>query len=281
MSEDRRARRRPLLRRIRIGEGEPKRERREEALPERPRRGSRTRFDRSGQVVLYALIGVAALAVVGAVVAIVLTRPAPDQRNANARPRSLDVWSVYPDGRVRFASLYYPDDSTAAPGTPQEVSVAGPLVFSEDDVLDGEVIGGTQEGVEIQPGPGQDADKLYQLFALTREAGGGPYGVDVMTTNSPYLTVVGDGTTTTLSLGAEVQSSFVQVIVAVALPHDAEITVQSEPSLQPYREDRLREWRVFFFDTTHVAEGDAIRIDYTAGSLSPDDLDPLAVDRRR
>ncbi len=247
---------------------------------ERPRRGSRTRFNRRDQTLLWGLIGLAAAAILGAVVAILVTRPAPDQRNFNVVPRSLDLWSVYSDGRVRFVTLFYPDESTVAEGQPQQVTAAGPLVWAAGDVLSSRVIGGSQQHVELHPGPGQDADKLYQLFNLERQAGSGPYGVDVVTTRSPYLTDMGNGTSV-LSLGAEPQQVYAQVIVAVALPRDTDPVVQGEPSLQPYRQARIGDWLVYYFDTTQVAAGDAIRVEYTPGSLFPDSLDPGAVDRRR
>src|SRR6185503_3440850 len=132
------------------------------------RRGSRTRYDRSERTVIFVAFGILFAVALAFIVFLIVTRvmEANPSRAFNAPPRNLDVWSVYPDGRVRFATLTYPDDASLGEGGEEQVTAAGPLVHTEDDIRSRDVIGGTEDHVEIFPGPGTDTGLVYPLFSL-------------------------------------------------------------------------------------------------------------------
>ncbi len=219
-----------------------------------------------------------------AVVALVLSGVAglatqAGRRNTPTMPRYIDIWAVYPDASLRAVSIFYPPrDFSAA-----LVEVAGPLVASEEDILSSKVFGGEVATQEMLPGPGQDSHLLYPRFTLARapDADGAPYGVDVHTRRSPYLTsdpLLPEALM--LALGVKNgQGYFRQVIVAVALPTT---TTATSSGLQPYREVEVGGWRVYYFDTTEAQTTDAIRLSFRLpdGTMPPD-LDYWQIDRER
>lgn len=253
------------------------------------RRGSRTRYDRSERTVLFIAFGVLGAVALAFIAFLVVTRIMANNpsRAFNTPPRNLDVWSVYPDGRVRFATLTYADDAALGEGE-ETVNAAGPLVRTEGDIRSRDVIGGTEDGMEVLPGPGGDTALVYPLFSLTRQRNGDPYGVDVMTANSPYLT---DGSLAIegadpglqiLSLGIGTPGLEKQIIVAVGFPRGTEVEVQGgDGNLEAYRQVNIAGWVVYYFDTTASDASQAIRIHYVPNDSVPDDLDILTVDKRR
>lgn len=261
------------------------------------RRGSRTRYDRSERTFLFIAFGVLGAVALAFIAFLIVTRimESNPSRAFNTPPRNLDIWSVYPDGRVRFATLTYPDDASLGEGGDETVNAAGPLVRSEGDIRSRAVIGGTEDSMDVLPGPGGDTNLVYPLFSLTRERSGEPYGVDVMTANSPYIT---EGALALenaeeglqiLSLGIGTPGLEKQIIVAVAFPRGTEVTVQSDDPDVPgdegnvgnYRKVNIGGWTVYYFDTTTADASQAIRIHYIPKDTVPDDLDLFAVDKRR
>src|SRR5689334_19353691 len=98
------------------------------------RRGSRTRFDQSERRIIFIAIGIVVVVAIAFIALLVITNElaANPSRAVDVYPCNLDLWAVYPDGRVRFATLFYPDDkSLATPGAAvgeETDSAAGPLV---------------------------------------------------------------------------------------------------------------------------------------------------------
>src|SRR5689334_21197133 len=101
------------------------------------RRGSRTRFDRSERTIILMALGAVALVAAALIAFLLLTQQAATSRASNnAPPRNLDFWAIYPNGQVRFATLYFPDDSQIpADGNAETVTAAGPLAPSEAAIL--------------------------------------------------------------------------------------------------------------------------------------------------
>lgn len=248
-------------------------------------RGQRTRYDRRGRNLLLLGAVVFTIVLIIAIVLIALNAPAPGQRAFDVRPRSLDIWSVYPNGQVRFVTLFYPDPEGSTESSGSSVQMAGPLVTSADNILATSVMGGAESGMELQAGPSGDEAYFFPMFTIEREIGPEMYGIDVMTTESPYLSSTAGGPSM-ISLGIEIQNVYTQVIVAVAVPRDAEVIPIEDASLTyypSYRHTNVGEWQVYYFDTTQATSADpnAIRLQFTPGVFMPDDLDPAQVDRRR
>src|SRR5688572_19643188 len=109
-------------------------------------------------------------------------------RAADLVPRNFDLWSIYPDGLVRFATLYYPDDTLDTDRRTEVVNVAGVLIRSSTDVVESSVIGGADPAIDIMPGISRDDYLVYPLASFVRNRNGLPYGFDVLSSRSPYLT---------------------------------------------------------------------------------------------
>jgi hypothetical protein len=261
------------------------------------RRGSRTRFDRSERTIILGALGAVALVAAALVAFFLFTKQAATSRAFDTPPRNLDFWAVYPNGQVRFATLYFPDDTQIPDdGVPETVTAAGPLAPSEAAILNIGVIGGTEESIEVLPGPGENSALVYPLATLKR-AEGQPYGIDVLTNSSPYLT---DGAAVAaldpeaeplpanakiLSLGiGEVGAGYRQVVVAIALPKGSRVisTGNTEDGeVIPYRDITIGGWTVYYFETTNAVITDAIRIRFILNNRTPDDIDVLEVNEKR
>jgi len=210
------------------------------------------------------------------------------------RPRNTDIWFVYPDGSVRFAALLYPAPEDFPPNsTEAEFTVAGPLVYSMGDMLDTEVIGGSITDSEVLPGPTGNQDLFYELFRIQYEGDGDqPYGINVETFNSAYVSLLADGTRLLL-LGTDNQSRFAQVVVAVALPEDTQVfeDVFEQPEdpdnpegpqrYGPYRQRTIDGWTVYYFDTTYSTGREAIQIEFLPGQTTPETPDLITIDEER
>jgi hypothetical protein len=263
------------------------------------RRGSRTRFDRSERTIIFTALGAVVLVAVVLIAVFLWTQQAATSRAMNnTPPRNFDFWAIYPNGQVRFATLYYVDDSilgTSESGT-ETATAAGPLAPSESAILESKVIGGTKTSIEIKPGPGENSNLVYPLATLERIIGQ-PYGIDVLTNSSPYLTSAAevmalDPQATPLPTGAKIMSlgigevgaDYRQVVVAIALPRGSRIiSTGSEENheIVPYRNVNIGGWTVYYFETTNGGFEDAIRIQFILNPRTPDELDVLEVDANR
>jgi hypothetical protein len=261
------------------------------------RRGSRTRFDRSERTIILGAVGAVVLVALVLIGVYFLTQQGASSRAFDTPPRNLDFWAIYPNGQVRFATLYYPDDSQLPTEEDDEsVTAAGPLVPSESAILSTTIIGGEEELIEVLPGPGENSILVYPLATLKRTIGE-PYGIDVLTNSSPYLTnasTIADVYQETplppdakiLSLGiGEVGAGYRQVVVAVALPRGSRVLSTGnveDGEVMDYRHINIGDWTVYYFETTNAVITDAIRIQFVLSKNSPDeDLDIMEVDRRR
>ncbi len=242
------------------------------------RRGSRTRIDRTNRNILIGGAAVIALAVVALIVVLLVSEQGATSHRVEVIPRNLDVWAVYPDGRVEFATLFYTGDPADPTQSIQTLTAAGPLIAGEDSVIRQAVIGGEETSVEVRQGPGQDANLQFQLFTITRPPSADPYGVDVMTSTSPYLSRTDSGGYE-IALGNGDAGAYSQVIVAVALPTGS--TVEEPPELAWYRDVRVGGWHVYYFDTTQEPASASIRMTFTPGSNTPKPPDVMVVDKRR
>ena len=247
----------------------------------------KTRSTSRSRGVIYAAIIIIILLVSGTAGLLINNSSGQGRRNLDERPRNLDLWSFNPDGTMRFTTLHYPDVASGVDA--QMVEAAGPLLFSEDDILSAQVIGGDELGASQFPSQdyidnaGRTITIYYDVYQIAYDPSSGPYGVDVMTENSPYLnpdTASGLDEAQVISLGADPQTHYKQIVVAVALPHDTRIL--SIDNLQPYRQVSIGRWDVYYFDATSTAEGDSILISYLPRAIeSPPPLDVMRVDRRR
>ena len=204
---------------------------------------------------------------------------ASERRNANDRPRNTDVWLIYPDNSIQFSTLFYPSEDEFN-GDANVFALAGPLINAQSDVIAEKVIGGPQINRELLDDPTPDSGRFYNLYTLTyRSPLNGPYGLEVRVQNAPYVSTLVDGLTRAAIFGAETQTFYSQVIVAVGVPVDSSgITF---PRLQPYRELQLGGWLVFYFDVTSPQAGDLIYLEFTPGTQEPRPLGSQRVDRNR
>ena len=233
---------------------------------------------RRERTLIYGLGGLLILLiVVGLVVAITISDS--DRRNAVVFPRNLDVWYVYPNRDVRFATLEYPVDydGLQAEGN---VQMAGPLIADANAINTEVALNATITGDQLSAGPGQDSTLLFPLYDILLEEGKVAYGVDVITSGSPYL--VDSDTSLLIQLGVGDVSGYAQVVVAVALPQDSAIIEIPTTDLQPYRQiPNMGGWQVHYFETTISQPNEAIRIEFAMGNTSPRDVSPFRIDRRR
>jgi hypothetical protein len=192
-------------------------------------------------------------------------------------PRYIDIWAVYPDDQMRFVTIFHPEGGVVLAEN-DVVTVAGPLIGSEEDMEQAEALGGEIVNSEFLAGPGDDSAYVYQLFKLEQSEESDIYGVDVLAANTPYIGAV-DETTHEVALGATSQTFYEQVIVAVAFPRGTRIL--DIVDMQPYRRVRVDGWVVYYFDTTSLPEQETIRLQYRQPQGSPQALDYEAIDARR
>lgn len=275
------------------------------------RRGSqqRTRFDDTGRrTIVGVIIGILALAVViGILVAVSMQNPdlgltlqlGGPSRAQDIQPRNFRVWAVQPDGRLRFATAFFPS-RTNAPAS-EVFTVAGPLVNKAEDIQQTHYFGALNINSQVQPGTGNDSSRFYKLFWVEHDPQVAAYGVDMMTQKSPY--VVADsadknGKMSYIAMGAPQQTYYAQVIVAVAFPPGAMIDnvayplpeasggTTTETMMRPYRRVTIGGWTVYYFDQTTLAQPQTVRIRYTppkspANMPAAFDLNLWEVDRMR
>lgn len=249
----------------------------------------RTRFDRSRPNLFMGMSIALVVVIVLGVVVLILSNTNPrlmmrlagggPHHNEDVIPRNIDVWMVYPDDVLRFVTIFRPDDNLATLPPDETVTVAGPLMYGEEYLIDAEPFGGEVQSVELMSGLGQDEDLRYQLYTLSRSLGDGPYGLDSRITGAPYIQLV-EGSYQ-IGFGIRPQSYYMQVIVAVAFPRG--VRVGEMDALQPYRIARIGDWEVYYFDVTVAALGSMIRIRYTMPEeiTPPADLDYWQVEAER
>lgn len=243
----------------------------------------RTRFDHTRRNTFIVLAVIAGVIVVSAVAAFGVDQAqiAP-RRNTAVTPRNTDIWAVYPDDTLRHVTLFYQVRSAedTAP-----LLVPGPLLAAEDDMLEEMPIGGEIASSELQSGPAQNAEQSFIMYTIDPAPGvlegQEAYGVNVRTQDAPYIVPAVDGEGQLIQLGTDPDSGYAQVIVAVALPSSAQVT--DVPDMQAYRQVRIGDWQVYYFDATAPEEGDVIRVQYTFPEDAPEPpvLDYAAIDRRR
>lgn len=249
-------------------------------------RETTTRFDDTQIRILQAVIILMVVGALGLIAAVVISAEAPalwlimrgggPSHSQDTTPRYTDIWAVYPDDRLRFVTIFYPIGGVLLTQR-EQVTVAGPLLRSPDDVEYAETFGGDLIDSEFLSGPGADSGLIYELFTLQRTLTDAPYGVDVMAISPPYI--IPDGEQRELALGTDPQGYYAQVIVAVAFPRGTRIT--DIPGMPPYRRVRVGGWVVYYFDTTAATGEEAIRFRYRPPQSAPDDLDAFEVDARR
>jgi hypothetical protein len=236
-------------------------------------------MDRTTRTVLIAVALVVIAVTLAGVAGVRWQEDAAARRNTDATPRYIDIWALYPDDEVRFVSRFH-----QALLANEEVQVVGPLVSSADVIQSAEALGGTIASTETLPGTEHDSNLVYNLYTLTRDAGEAPYGIDVRSTQSPYVTVSPDNPEERIfSIGTVPQDYYAQVVVAVALPADAEV-VNSTPAageMESYRFATVAGWRVYYFDVTDASGAEAIRLTYRLPDSEPAALNPARIDRQR
>ncbi len=247
-----------------------------------PRRGARTRFDHTRRNILIGIVLVVVALLSTGVAGLIVAQGNRSQRNTTDIPRYIDMWAVYPDDTIRFMTIFHPEDNAAD----TLVEVAGPLVPTATDIQSQQVFGGEMANNEVLPGPGQDSAYVYPRFTIQRSPGTDPYGADVLASNAPYIIPdTFDPNARGLALGANPQTYYKQVIVAVALPDDATVTIPPNATatgaaaLEPYRTTHIGGWQVYYFDTTSLPAASAIHLTYKMQSqTAPPDLDYWQVD---
>lgn len=210
------------------------------------------------------------------------------QASRDPRPRNVDIWMVYPDNTVRFVTMFYPEAGTAAGA----VTAAGPLLRAEADIMSETVFGGTLVQSDIYPsgaGSPDTADPLlYTLYTIQYGGGSDPYGVDVRSGNSPYISTLADGLTRAAIFGVQESDFYEKVIVAVALPPGTKgppglpAVTTAATSLPPYQTLRISGWTVLYFDTTLSPTARRIQVEFTPTSETRvPELDYRRVEARR
>lgn len=249
----------------------------------------RTRFDHSRSNLFTGMAIALVVVVVLGVVVLILSNTNPrlimrltgggPHHNEDVIPRNLDVWMVYPDDVLRFVTIFRPNDDIATLPPDESVTVAGPLMYGEENLISAEPFGGEVQSVELMSGLGQDEDLRYQLYTLSRSPGDGPYGLDSRITSAPYIQMAEDGYQ--IGFGIRPQSYYMQVIVAVAFPRGTHVGEME--ALQPYRIARIGDWEVYYFDVTVAELGSMIRIRYSLPEeiTPPADLDYWQVEAER
>jgi hypothetical protein len=275
-----------------------------ETLSRRRSRGTSTRFDNSRERLIFSILIALGVILVLSVLVVLVGLYLPDvalslqmggiSRNESVLPRTTDIWIADADDTLRFVTLRYPlssPDGTFGGVAP----VAGPYVKAAEDILESESIGAISADSEILPGTDNDSGHVYENFWLEQDPDSEVYGLDILTTNSPYITVdAQDSNIKTLSMGASIQDYYAQSIVAIAFAPGTQIdnivqTVQVTPGqatpmpevlLRPYRRINLNGWLVYYFDTTSLSSDQSIRIQYRLGRGSAK-LDYFEVDAKR
>ncbi|MCC6906125.1 MAG: hypothetical protein IT326_09805 [Anaerolineae bacterium] len=254
------------------------------AIRRERQRTSTTRFDRTRRNVTIAVILLLVVAGAGLAQALgafggLIPGIGSLLSRADPRPRYIDIWSIYPDGSVRYTALFTP-----MRGTPDGlVDVAGPILLRAEDEVGGVALGAELLGKGLIEAPTTgEQPQVYHQYSLRYSGKGQPYGIDVRAQNSPYVTALADGVTSAVVLGTQSGGGFYQqVIVAVAIPADATDVVVALEQMQAYQMVNLDQWTVFYFDTTSVPDGSLIRVQYVTGASTPLDLDYQQVARRR
>jgi hypothetical protein len=267
-------------------------------------RKTATRFDnRQERIVISALVALGILVVL-VVTGVLVYLFLPDAaltlqlggmaRNETVLPRNTDIWMVNSDGTVRFATVFFPVKD-ASVSSSETFTVTGPYVTQAQDILESKSFGATSISSEILPGVGNDSTHVYEQFTLQQDPSSEMYGLDMLTTNSPYITPdAQDANIKTLSMGAELDDYYAQSIVAIAFAPGTQIDNLTQPApstagqptpvpeilLRPYRRVNLNSWLVYYFDTTSLTFKQTIRIQYRLGSGSSN-LDIFEVDAKR
>lgn len=253
----------------------------------------RTRFDDTRRRMIIAIpIGVVVIATIAAVLMLMADRD-PNfalgmqlggfSRAQNVQPRNFRLWAVLPDGRLRYATLFFPA-SANAPAS-EVLTIAGPLVNSPDDIVETRYFGALNIRSEIQSGTGGDKSRFYRAFWVEHDPKSGSYGVDVVTQKSPYIskdTADKSGKMSYIAMGAPPQAYYTQVIVAVAFPPGTTIgnlmlpvaTTGNTPEalMRPYRRTEVDGWTVLYFDQTSLPTTETVRVQFmpTTSKTAPD-----------
>lgn len=275
-----------------------------ETLSRRRSRGTSTRFDNSRERLIFSILIALGVVLLLLVIAMVVNLYLPDaalslqlggmSRDKPDLPRNTDIWIADADGTLRFVTLVYPvkgPDGTASGVAP----IAGPYVKTAEDIIESKSIGALSASSEILPGTDSDSGNVYESFWIDQDPASEVYGLDVLTSDSPYITPDSqDPTLKSLSMGASKQDYYAQKIVAIAFAPGTQIvnivqSVQAAPDqptpmpeilLRPYRRINLSGWLVYYFDTTSLAGDQTIRIQYQLGKGSAR-LDYFEVDAKR
>lgn len=255
----------------------------------RRRSQQRTRFDDSGRrTVIYAVIGVLVLLLLvgGAIIygsqhadfALTL-QLGGISRAKDDLPRNFRLWAVQPDGRLRYATAFFPPRSNA-PASEVD-TVAGPLVDHAEDMEQVYYFGALNITSKVQNGANNDSSRFYKLFWVEHDPSVAAYGIDMTTKSPPYIAVDSAdkaGKKKFIAMGAPQQAYYSQVIVAVALPPGATVsdvayklalpgdTPNTEALLAPYRRAAINGWTVYYFDQTALTAPMTVRILYTPPS---------------
>lgn len=207
------------------------------------------------------------------------------KRGESIVPRNTDVWIVNADGTLRFATLFFPDSDPDIQVS-EAYTVTGPLVGSAQDILKSEPFGALTANSEILPATGDDSKYMYEQYWIDRDPQSEVYGLETVTTNSPYI-LSGDPKTGALLIAIKTprQDYFRQVIVAVAFAPGTQIDniqdgTEAGAVMRPYRRVNLNGWLVYYFDTTSQARDMTIRMIYRLGK-GVSTLDASEVDARR
>ncbi len=247
-----------------------------------------------GGVVIVALIALLVTTVFGNSdpdTALSLQLGGPPHSSA-ATPRNFRLWTVYPDGKLRFQSAYFPVTGANAPLS-EVVTIAGPLVNKAEDIQKITYFGALNVSGVIQSGPGGDASRVFEMISMERDPAVASYGINVLTSSAPYLSVDSkDARYHAIAMGAPPQNYYVQMIWAIAIPPGSQIggAAYADPTisaaqdvLRPYRRVTLDGWTIYYFDTSKLDKTYTIRVRYQppAAGAAPADPDFWKADRSR